>query len=196
MLFEVALMVALSQRGSVPVYHVRSGDTLTGVAVKQCHGKADRWTGIYAASRARHWTARNANYLEVGQKLAVDCRYVPSQLVYASQPLYRPSPGTGGSAYVRPSVYRHPARRSHNGGTYHGSDSMQRCIITRESGGRSQVMNSSGHYGLYQFSHDTWVAHGGNPASFGNASAAEQTQVYYNTVAADGYRDWAPYDGC
>lgn len=82
------------------------------------------------------------------------------------------------------------------GGSYHGSGSMQQCIIARESGGSSQVMNGSSHYGLYQFSASTWAAHGGNPADFGHASVAEQNQVYYATVAADGYSDWAPYDGC
>lgn len=79
---------------------------------------------------------------------------------------------------------------------YHGSGSMQDCIIARESGGDSQVMNSTGHYGLYQFSSSTWAVHGGNPADFGHASVSEQNRVYYNTVAQDGYSDWAPYDGC
>ena len=45
-------------------------------------------------------------------------------------------------------------------------------------------MNSSGHYGLYQFSSGTWAAYGGNPADFGNASVAEQNQVFNNAVAA------------
>lgn len=200
MLIEVALMAVLSH--STPVYHVRSGDTLTDVAVKQCHGQPDRWTGIYAASRARHWTARNANYLTVGQYLAIDCRYIPSQLTYASQPLYRPSSRTGGSVYVRTGVHRaHRSyhgrnRHTYQGGSYHGSDSMQRCIIARESGGRSQVMNASGHWGLFQFSEQTWTAHGGSAADFGHAGVAEQNRVYRNTVAADGYSDWSPYDGC
>lgn len=108
-------------------------------------------------------------------------------------------------------VYRAPAHRSghrsyravhayraagSSGGTYHGSDSMQRCIIRAESGGKSQIMNSSGHYGLYQFSSSTWAAHGGSSASFGHASVAEQNRVFRSTVAANGYRDWTPYDGC
>ena len=80
--------------------------------------------------------------------------------------------------------------------TYQGSSSVQQCIISRESGGNSQIWNASGHYGLYQFSYGTWVAHGGNGADFGHASVAEQNQVFANTVAADGYSDWAPYDGC
>ena len=87
-------------------------------------------------------------------------------------------------------------RRSYSSGTYHGSGSKQRCIIARESGGNSQVMNSSGHYGLYQFSAQTWVASGGSAGTFGHASVAEQNRVFNNAVAARGYSDWTPYDGC
>jgi hypothetical protein len=80
--------------------------------------------------------------------------------------------------------------------SYTGSSSFQQCVIARESGGNSQAMNSSGHYGLYQFSASTWAAYGGNPADFGNASVAEQNQVFGNAVAAGGQSNWAPYDGC
>lgn len=80
--------------------------------------------------------------------------------------------------------------------TYSGSGGMQACIIARESGGNSQVFNASGHYGLYQFSYSTWVGSGGAAADFGRASVAEQNQVFANAVAARGYSDWAPYDGC
>jgi hypothetical protein len=73
---------------------------------------------------------------------------------------------------------------------------MQACIIARESGGNPNVMNASGHYGLYQFSYSTWVASGGNGADFGHASVAEQNRVFANAVAARGYSDWTPYDGC
>jgi resuscitation-promoting factor RpfB len=69
-------------------------------------------------------------------------------------------------------------------------------VVARESGGNSQVMNSSGHYGLYQFSSSTWAAYGGNPADFGNASVAEQNQVFANALAQGGQSNWAPYDGC
>ena len=80
--------------------------------------------------------------------------------------------------------------------TYSGSSSFQACVIARESGGNAQVMNSSGHYGLYQFSYATWVAYGGSPALFGHASVAEQNQVFNNAIAAGGQSNWAPYDGC
>lgn len=77
-----------------------------------------------------------------------------------------------------------------------GPSGFQACVINRESGGNSQAMNSSGHYGLYQFSASTWAEYGGNPADFGDASAAEQNQVFDNAMAAGGESNWAPYDGC
>jgi len=85
-----------------------------------------------------------------------------------------------------------------SGGSYSGgaSSSFEACVIARESGGNSQVMNASGHYGLYQFSESTWVAYGGSAASFGHASAAEQHQVFSNAVARGGQSNWSPYDGC
>jgi hypothetical protein len=69
-------------------------------------------------------------------------------------------------------------------------------VIARESGGNAQVMNATGHYGLYQFSASTWAAYGGNPADFGNASVAEQNRVFNNALAAGGQSNWSPYDGC
>jgi len=57
-------------------------------------------------------------------------------------------------------------------------------------------MNSSGHYGLYQFSASTWAAYGGSAASFGHASVAEQNQVFNNAIAQGGQSNWSPYDGC
>jgi hypothetical protein len=174
------------------VYTVRPGDSLSSVAAKRCGGQSRTWTGIYAASRARGWTAKNANVLTAGQHLWVSCFYRASLLRFAPlpRPVYRTAAAVSGPA-ASP-VYH----RAYASSSYHGSGSMQQCIISRESGGSSQVMNASGHYGLYQFSASTWAAHGGSPADFGNASVAEQNQVYYSTVASDGYSDWAPYDGC
>ena len=74
--------------------------------------------------------------------------------------------------------------------------SFQSCVIQHESGGDAQVMNSTGHYGLYQFSASTWAASGGNPADFGHASVAEQNQVFQNAYAQYGTSPWGPYDGC
>ena len=76
------------------------------------------------------------------------------------------------------------------------SNAMQACIIARESGGNAQVMNSTGHYGLYQFSESTWIAAGGSQALFGNASASYQTSIFWAAVKLWGYTPWTPYDGC
>lgn len=47
-----------------------------------------------------------------------------------------------------------------------------------ESGGNPQVYDPSGTYwGKYQFDRSTWAANGGNPASYGSASEAEQDRV-------------------
>jgi transglycosylase-like protein/LysM domain-containing protein len=80
--------------------------------------------------------------------------------------------------------------------SYTGSGGFQSCVIARESGGNSQVMNSSGHYGLYQFAAGTWAAAGGNPGDFGHASVAEQNQVFASAYAKWGTQPWAGYDGC
>jgi hypothetical protein len=70
-------------------------------------------------------------------------------------------------------------------------------VIRRESGGSSHVMNSTGHYGLYQFAYGTWVAYGGRPSAFGHASVAQQNQVFANAMATPGgANNWGPYDGC
>jgi hypothetical protein len=181
-------------------YHVRSGDSLSGVALRKCSTARD-WTGTYAASRARGWTAKNANTLTTGQRLYIACTYDPAQLRYAPAP--PPPPVVHTAARV---TYHHAVRHSYaassgsgsgygnvNPGSYSG---FQACVISRESGGNSQVMNSSGHYGLYQFSAGTWAAYGGNPADFGHASAAEQTGVFNTAMAQGGQSNWSPYDGC
>lgn len=47
-----------------------------------------------------------------------------------------------------------------------------------ESTGNPQIWDPSGTYwGWYQFDYGTWVAHGGAPSAFGNASLAVQHQV-------------------
>ena len=77
-----------------------------------------------------------------------------------------------------------------------GMSSFEQCVISRESGGNPQVMNGSGHWGLFQFSESTWIAYGGSPSAFGNGSAAVQEQVFANAMARGGESNWAPYDGC
>lgn len=166
------------------VYKVKTGDTLSAI------GRKDKvaWQSIYCENKAK--IGANPDVIQPGQKLVipdhkVSCHIVqdvtasvtvPSAPVQAQQPSY--------SSY----------NQNVNPGNYSG---FQACVISRESGGNSQIMNSSGHYGLYQFSYDTWVAYGGNPADFGHASVAEQNQVFDNAMATPGGAgNWAPYDGC
>lgn len=180
-------------------YTVRAGDSISSVAQKHC-GHARDWTGIYAASRLRHMTAKNANVLTAEQHLWLSCSWDPHQLGFA--PAAPPPPRisstslTSGNTGTYSHYRRSATSASYGSSTYHGSGSMEQCIIAAESGGNSQVMNSSGHYGLYQFSYSTWVASGGSPSSFGHASVAEQRAAFQNAVAARGYSDWTPYDGC
>jgi hypothetical protein len=184
---------------ALPRYAVRAGDSLSAVAQARCSAPRD-WTGIYGASRELGLTARNANALTKGQHLAIRCAYDAGQLRFAPAPPPPAPVRTVTAAAVTSNRSQgsvgSSAARSNVGGTYAGSGWHQRCIIGHESGGNSQVMNSSGHYGLYQFSESTWVGSGGSAGDFGHASVAEQNQVFANAVAARGYSDWDPYDGC
>jgi soluble lytic murein transglycosylase-like protein len=114
----------------------------------------------------------------------------PTPTAAPAQPAQAAPPAPAATPY--PSYSSPPPQSAETGST----SSFQACVIARESGGNPQVMNSSGHYGLYQFSASTWAAYGGNPADFGNASVAEQNQVFDNAIAAGGQSNWAPYDGC
>ena len=174
-------------------YTVRPGDAMSLVAARRC-GTARDWTGIYAASRARHWTARNANVLTAGQHLYLSCAYLPSMLRYAPAPPPPPVYHAAVAASVSSGTYH----RSYGApaAVYHGGSGYQACVIRTESGGNSQVMNSSGHYGLYQFDYGTWVSGGGSGGTFGHASVAEQNRVFAAVYAARGTQPWSPSDHC
>ena len=174
-------------------YTVRSGDSLSSIAGRFYHKQSD-WPVLYWAN---HSQIKYANIIEVGQKLTVPAK--PAKVPAAPSVLgpAAPAPVQTTSAPVTygesAPVYSAPTQSA---STYTGGGSFQSCVIAAESGGNSQVMNSSGHYGLYQFSSGTWAAYGGNPGDFGNASVGEQNQVFNNAVAAGGQSNWAPYDGC
>jgi LysM repeat protein len=169
-------------------YIVKPGDTLASIA-KRLYANADYWPVLYWAN---HAAIPYASQIQVGQALKVPAK--PAKIPDAPQDL----------APAAPTVTTLSSGQSYSSGgsattasTYSGSSgSFQACVIARESGGNSQVMNGSGHYGLYQFSASTWAAYGGNPADFGHASVAEQNQVFNNAIAAGGQSNWAPYDGC
>jgi hypothetical protein len=191
---------ALKPTASRPAtYTVRAGDTLAAIAGKVYHDP-DAWPVIYWANRDK---IRWADSVGVGQVLTIPVKparipAVPSQLAPTPAAAPAPAPGQAGTQQV---ATGQPASTGVSepqqaASTYTGSGSFQQCVIAAESGGNSQVMNSSGHYGLYQFSASTWAAYGGNPADFGNASVAEQNQVFDNAIAAGGASNWSAYDGC
>ena len=179
-------------------YTVRSGDTLTSIARNVYHSAA-AWPVLYWANHSQiHW----ANDISTGQVLNVPVKpakipAAPSQLgpAPAPAPVQAPKadPAPASTEQAAPAQSAPVAQAA---STYTGSGSLQQCIISHESGGNSQVMNSSGHYGLYQFSASTWAAYGGNPADFGKASVAEQNQVYDTAIAQGGASNWTAYDGC
>ena len=176
-------------------YTVRSGDTLSAIAGKVYHNP-DAWPVLYWANRHK---IRWADSVEVGQVLTVPAKparipAAPSQL--APAPVVAPVQASASQPAPVEQTSTVVAQPEQTASSYSGSGGFQSCVIAAESGGNSQVMNSTGHYGLYQFSSSTWAAYGGNPADFGNASVAEQNQVFDNAMAAGGASNWAPYDGC
>jgi LysM repeat protein len=193
-----------AKNAAAPVtYTVKSGDTLSTIA-SHYYQDPDFWPAIYWANTHQ---IRYANEIQVGQVLTIPAKPAhapapPSDLsapapapVHSSSyeevaPVqYQSQAATEQTASVESPVYSTAASTTSDG-------SFQQCVISRESGGNPQAMNSSGHYGLYQFSASTWAAYGGNPADFGHASAAEQNQVFDNAMAVGGQSNWAPYDGC
>lgn len=163
---------------------VRGGDTLSAIAARDCGAIAD-WTGIYVKNKKT--IGADYNLIRPKQILVLDCRVASIPVVATTDAHVLPR---------RTSAAYRPRPAAAYSARYSGSGWHQRCIIDHESGGNSQVTNSSGHYGLYQFSESTWVGSGGSAADFGHASVAEQNQVFENAVAARGYSDWDPYDGC
>lgn len=64
------------------------------------------------------------------------------------------------------------------------------CIRMKENSGSYGAGTSLGYFGAYQFDYTTWVSNGGNPATYGNASPAEQDQVAQTTYSRRGWQPW------
>ncbi|HME65478.1 MAG TPA: transglycosylase family protein [Streptosporangiaceae bacterium] len=171
-------------------YTVKSGDSLSVIAERSYHNQ-NAWPVLYWANRNRiHW----ANVIEPGQVLRIPVK--PAQIPDPPS-LLGPAPAPVAETAAPEAA---PAAATSQGtadvSSSAPSGSFAQCVIARESGGNSQVMNGSGHYGLYQFSASTWAAYGGSPADFGSASVSEQNQVFNNAVASGGQSNWSAYDGC
>jgi LysM repeat protein len=170
-------------------YSVKAGDTLSTIA-SAAYGQAKDWQWLYHVNSGK---VQNPNLIYPGQVLSVPAD-PPANYTLPAAPVQQAAPAE--PAPVQQAAPAQPAAAAATyAGTYPGG-SFGACVVARESGGNAQVMNASGHYGLYQFSASTWAAYGGNPADFGHASPAEQNQVFANAMAQGGQSNWSPYDGC
>jgi LysM repeat protein len=185
-------------------YTVQPGDSLSSIA-QRFYNNAAAWPVLYWRN---HDHIRWADDISVGQVLRIPAE--PAEIPSPPAQLDPPAPAaptnpTPRHASTAPVVAQSaPAQQapvvttSTSGGLgVIPGGAFGQCVVERESGGNPQVMNSSGHYGLFQFSFSTWVAYGGNPNDFGHASVAEQEQVFATALASPGgENNWAPYDGC
>jgi Transglycosylase-like domain/LysM domain len=177
-------------------YTVRPGDSLSAIAGRVYHDPA-AWPVLYWGNRH---TVRWANLISAGQVLTIPARprsipAPPARLGPAPAYTPRHATATPQAAPAAATATATAAPAATWSGAYPGG-AFGACVVARESGGNPQVMNASGHYGLYQFAAATWAAYGGNPADFGHASVAEQNQVFATALARGGQNNWAPYDGC
>ena len=163
-------------------YTVRSGDSLASIAGRAYHNQ-NAWPVLYWANRSR---IHSANVIEPGQVLRIP---VEPARIPAPPALTGPAPASAAATAAATT-----AQGAVEGGAAGGS--FGQCVIARESGGQAQVMNATGHYGLYQFSASTWAEYGGSPADLGDASVGEQNQVFANAIASGGQSNWSAYDGC
>jgi len=85
----------------LPLRHtVRSGDTLSGLAVQYCHGVSNDWTGFYHDNRKV--IGANPNLIYPGQTLALNRCTDPPQLLHLGSTYHAP---------VRHAAVRHAAVR-------------------------------------------------------------------------------------
>jgi LysM repeat protein len=182
---------ATSHKAAAVTYKVRSGDSLSAIAGHFYHN-TNAWPVIYYGNRGR---IRWANDIRVGQELSIPAKpahipRAPSQLGPSTY-----TPRHASTAPVAAEVQTTTTAATTYSGAYPGG-AFGACVVARESGGNPQIWNASGHYGLYQFSESTWIAYGGSPAEFGDATVAEQNAVFATALAEGGEDNWAPYDGC
>ena len=190
LMFTGAHARAHTMSAAKPVwYTTRSGDSLSSIADRFYHNAA-AWPVLYYANRG---ALRGSATLRSGQRLRIPPRpsHIPGAPTQSAAAATATSTATGSTATGSTASGTANSKVSTS-----GYSAFQACVIQRESGGNAQIMNASGHYGLYQFSYSTWVAYGGAPSEFGHATVAEQNQVFANAIAAGGQSNWSAYDGC
>jgi LysM repeat protein len=178
-----------SHRDHRRTYTVRPGDSFWSIAAAE----KVSWYNLAADNGLQLYSV-----LDVGQVLelprAGEARHAPMPLEPGAAAPTASTTATDRSiapAVVSPT----PAAPTAAASPVASGGGFEQCVISRESGGDPDASNGS-YWGLFQFSPSTWAAYGGDPSAWGNASAAEQQQVFANAVADGGESNWAPYDGC
>ncbi|MDQ2727709.1 MAG: LysM peptidoglycan-binding domain-containing protein [Actinomycetota bacterium] len=164
-------------------YTVASGDTLAAIAPLL----GTTWPAL-----ASYNHLANPNKIQAGEVLQAP----PVGYSAATPSAQTASPEAQTTTHEPSSNSASPTRSSSGHPSSSASGSTASCIRASENGGSYGRSGNATHFGAYQFDRQTWAAHGGNPADWGSASAAEQDQVFANTVASSGYSAWTPYDGC
>jgi hypothetical protein len=166
-------------------YHIRSGDTLSGIAARLCGNPAD-YTGLAAANGIR-----DPDLIYAGATLwHIRC-------YRTSLGVARVTYGTDGDgdhdgdvtdspgyqAQAAPAQQNYP---SSGGGV--NWDAIAAC----ESGGNWSTSTGNGFYGGLQFTQQTWDAYGGQQyaGSANGASRSEQIAVAGRVLAGQGIGAW------
>ena len=165
---------------------VHSGQTLSGIAVADCHGHANDWTGIYEQNRAV--IGANPNLIQPGQHLRIKC----------TDPAYllRLGSGSSGSSFSSGSSRSAPpAVASGNPAGAYGAFPGAACIVTAESGDNATAQNpDSSASGLFQDLDTTWNGYDGY-AHAKDAPVSVQIAFNRQLAATAGLSPWAA-DGC
>ena len=180
---QTTALVTSAAPAASRTYTVRSGDTLSGIAVKY-YGTASRWTWIYAANRAK---IHNANVIYVGERLTIP--------YHRPAGTYTPRHAKTTSATLTTSASKLSGNLSCSGletlwkaaGGASGSAFIAAEIAMAESGGRQYAHSPTNDFGYWQIN----GGHGPRMATYdpiGNAKAAI-------AISSNGtnWRPWTTY---
>jgi LysM repeat protein len=173
------------------VYTVTSGDTLSKVSSRFCGTAAD-YPSLAAASGIT-----NPDLIYPGQAIKLACHAAHTVAASTSGDAAPAASGSSAASQAPPPQPAAPAAGPVGTG---GMSAFESCVISHESGGNAQAVNSvSGAGGLFQFLPSTWAALGyasSYPGGAQTAPVAVQEDAFNKLYAEAGTSPWAPYDGC
>ncbi len=160
------LVRALPAHAVLPLTHtVQSGDTLSGLAVRYCHGNDRDWTGFYHDNKKV--VGSNPNLILPGQRLALNRCTDPPSLLHLGSTYHAP----------RHTATRHAVRHAHR--------THRHATVTRAPG-----TSYRGHYS-YAGLEALWISAGGPAWAASHAAEIAECEsggnVYaYNPSGATG----------